>query len=260
MKHVAWTRPLFGLGQLAVIILFWQAIVKFSDVPSLLLPGPGEVVEAFKSHRSSLVMHASMTFGATVAAFGFAAVIGILVALAMYYSAMFRRYVLPYIVGFQAMPKVAFAPLLLVWVGFGLRTVILVGVLVAVFPVIINTYAGLQTVDRNLVDLARTMGASDSALFRRIRLPYALPHVVSGLKTAMVLAVVGVVVGEFAGSNAGLGYVLLTATANFDTAYVFAALITLLVGSILLFFAVSRAEAAFTWYQRGIAEIAAAGA
>jgi NitT/TauT family transport system permease protein len=153
-------------------------------------------------------------------------------------------------VALQASPKIALAPLLLTWVGFGVRIEVFMGVLIGIFPVIVNTMAGLDTLSSDLAALGRSMRAKPLRMFMRVRLPHALPHIISGLKTASVLTIVGVVVGEFTGSNSGLGYLVLSASSNFDMPYVFSALIFLTIGSLALFYAISIVESRVAWYRQ----------
>ncbi|MGH2753585.1 MAG: ABC transporter permease [Actinomycetota bacterium] len=241
----------------AAVVGIWQLLVVVLDQPTLIFPSPTEVWESIKLHWGSLVHHAGVTFGATLLAFAISGGIGVLLAVVMTQWRQVRRLVFPIIVALQAAPKIALAPLLVIWVGFGTKTAVLIGVLIAVFPVIVNTAAGLETVESDLVNLARTMQSGRARLFLRIRFPYALPHIISGLKSAIVLAVVGIVVGEFTGANAGLGFLMLTASANFDTPFAFAALVFLTTGSLVLFYLLQGLERRFAWYRREMDQVGA---
>jgi NitT/TauT family transport system permease protein len=150
--------------------------------------------------------------------------------------------VLPLLVSSQAMPKVAVAPLFLVWFGFGLLPKVLIAFLIAFFPIVISTVVGLAAIEQEKIHLARSMGLGTVATFFKIRLPSALPSVFGGLKISITLAVVGAVVGEFVGGDAGLGYLLMVANGNIDTPLLFAGLIALTVQGVALYFLVELAE------------------
>ncbi len=166
-----------------------------------------------------------MTTWETVIGFVIAAVVGELVAVVMVYSSSLEKTLYPLILFAQVVPKIAIAPLFIVWLGFGPTPKILVAVLMAFFPIVISGLAGLRSVDPEILELTSTMGASKFKTFLKIRFPASLPQLMSGLKVAATLAVTGAVVGEFVGANEGLGYVILQANGNVDTAMLFAALI-----------------------------------
>ena len=183
-----------------------------------------------------------MTTWETVIGFGIAAAVGVLVAVVMVYSSTVEKTVYPLILFAQVIPKIAIAPLFIVWLGFGPSPKILVAVLMAFFPIVISCLAGLRTVDPEILELTSTMGASRFKTFMKIRFPASLPQLMSGLKVAATLAVTGAVVGEFVGSNEGLGYVILQANGNVDTAMLFAALIIMSFLGIVLFAIIEIAE------------------
>jgi NitT/TauT family transport system permease protein len=154
----------------------------------------------------------------------------------------FSRTVLPLLISSQAIPKVAIAPLLLVWFGFGLFPKVLIAFLIAFFPVVISTAVGLSSIEPEKIYLARSMGLGATATFFKIRLPNALPSIFAGLKISITLAVVGAVVGEFVGGEAGLGYMLMVANGSMDTPLLFAGLIALTVQGVVLYALVEWAE------------------
>ena len=182
--------------------------------------------------------------------FALSIVVGIPLALAIFLWPAFSRSILPLLVSSQAMPKVAVAPLFLVWFGFGLLPKVLIAFLIAFFPVVINTAVGLASIEPEKIYLARSMGFGATATFFKIRLPNALPAIFGGLKISITLAVVGAVVGEFVGSRSGLGYYMLLATGNFDTPLVFACVVYLTLMGIILFYTVGLLEVALARWNR----------
>jgi NitT/TauT family transport system permease protein len=168
--------------------------------------------------------------------------VGVPLALAIFLWKPFARTVYPLLVSSQAVPKVAVAPLFLVWFGFGLLPKVLIAFLIAFFPVVINTAVGLAAIEREKIYLAQSMGLGAAATFFKIQLPNALPSVFAGLKISITLAVVGAVVGEFVGGQGGLGYLLLIANGNMDTALLFAGIVALTILGIIFFALIGLAE------------------
>jgi len=169
-------------------------------------------------------------------------VVGIPLALAIFLWPAFSRSIMPLLVSSQAMPKVAVAPLFLVWFGFGILPKVLIAFLIAFFPIVINTALGLAAIEPEKIYLARSMGFGPSATFFKIRLPNALPSIFGGLKISITLAVVGAVVGEFVGGDAGLGYLLMVANGSMDTQLLFAGIVSLTVLGVALYLLVEFAE------------------
>lgn len=235
-----------------LIVALWVAAIEIYGLSQLTLPHPLRVWDQGIANAASLRRHGWVTLYASMVAFALSAVIGVTVAAVLARFALLRSIFFPLIVALQAAPKIAIAPLLLVWLGFGTRVPIVIGFLVAVFPMIINTAVGLGAADANVLMLSQTMRASEFRTFVRIRLPYALPAILGGLKTALVLAIVGVVVGELTGGQAGLGYLLSVATSQFNMAYAFASLVLLVVGSLVLFYVLEFLERRFSWYEQGV--------
>src|SRR5262249_17578832 len=170
--------------------------------------------------------------------FALSIVVGIPLAIGIFMSPAFSRSVLPLLISSQAMPKVAVAPLLLVWFGFGLLPKVLIAFLIAFFPIVISTAVGLASIEPEEIHLARSMGLGPAGTFLKVRLPSALPSVFGGLKISIPLAVVGAVVGEFVGGDAGLGYLLMVANGNLDTPLLFAGIFALTVQGVVLYFLV----------------------
>ena len=174
--------------------------------------------------------------------FALSVVVGIPLALAIYLWRPFARAIYPVLVSSQAVPKVAIAPLFLVWFGFGLLPKVLIAFLIAFFPVVINTAMGLAALEREKIYLAQSMGLGPIATFFKIQLPNAMPSIFAGLKISITFAVVGAVVGEFVGGQGGLGYLLLIANGNMDTALLFGGIVALTVLGVVLFLLIGVAE------------------
>jgi NitT/TauT family transport system permease protein len=238
-----------GLTALVLLVLTWQLVTVVFDVPAYLLPPPASVGETIVENRASLWHHGLITLAETLIGFGLSVVVGLLLAVAITYSLWMERLLYPILVGSQAIPKVAVAPILLVWLGFGMFPKVLVAFLIGFFPVVVTAASGLASVRPDMLKLAASMGASGWDVFWKVRLPFAMPSILSGFKVAVTLTVVGAVVGEFVGSNAGLGYYILVATGNLDTALVFANVVVLTVIGVSLFYAVELVERAVTSWR-----------
>ncbi|MBJ7383817.1 MAG: ABC transporter permease, partial [Mycolicibacterium sp.] len=230
------------MALLAALLAAWWAVTEAELVAPYILPSPADTWATARENAAYLAQNTWVTTWETVIGFAIAAVFGVLMAVVMVYSSNVEKTVYPLILFAQVVPKIAIAPLFIVWLGFGPSPKILVAVLMAFFPVVISCLAGLRTVDPEILELTSTMGASRFKTFMKIRFPASLPQLMSGLKVAATLAVTGAVVGEFVGSNEGLGYVILQANGNVDTAMLFAALIIMSFLGIVLFAIIEIAE------------------
>ena len=239
LAESAW-RPAILLGALFAV---WWFVTAREYVAAYLVPPPGDVWDVVVEQRSDLARHTWVTTYETLLGFVLAAVIGVVTAVVIVYSKTLEKAIYPIILFAQVIPKIAIAPILVVWFGFGMTPKVMLAVLIAFFPVVISGVAGLRSVDPELLDLSATMGASRWQTFRKIRFPGALPHLMAGLKVAVTLAVVGAVVGEFVGSKEGLGFILLAASGNLDSALLFADLFLMSAIGIILFVLVEFAEA-----------------
>lgn len=223
-------------------IALWQGISWGFRIPTFLLPGPNLVIQSLFQNSSVLIRESGITTLEIVLGYLMSILVGIPLALAIFLWPPFGRSVYPLLVSSQAMPKVAVAPLLIVWFGFGLLPKVLIAFLIAFFPIVINTAMGLAAIEQEKLYLAQSMGLSGTETFFKIRLPNALPSLFAGLKISITLAVVGAVVGEFVGGNAGLGYQLMVANGSMDTPLLFAGLTALTILGIVLFLVVELAE------------------
>lgn len=230
------------LALVVVIVAAWWAVTQAELVAPYILPSPADTWATAHENAAYLAQNTWVTTWETVIGFAIAAVFGVFVAVVMIYSSSLEKTVYPLILFAQVVPKIAIAPLFVVWLGFGPSPKILVAVLMAFFPIVISGLAGLRSVDPEILELTSTMGASRFKTFMKIRFPASLPQLMSGLKVAATLAVTGAVVGEFVGANEGLGYVILQANGNVDTAMLFAALIIMSLLGIVLFAIIEIAE------------------
>jgi NitT/TauT family transport system permease protein len=235
----AWTRPVV---MLAILLLGWDAAVRAFNIPPYLIPKPVDVVITLWTSWPSLLAATIPTAIATVLGFLLSAIIGIVCAMLIVSSRTIEAYIYPLLVFSQSIPKIAIAPLLVVWFGFGIVPKILSAFLLGFFPVVVSAVQGFKSVEADMLDLARAMEANRFQIFRMISMPSAAPAIFAGLKISITLAVVGAVVGEFVGSNSGIGYVLQRSIGNFDLPFMFAALVCLSCLGVVLFWMVDLVE------------------
>lgn len=231
------------IGIVSVLALWQLACVGWS-VPVAVLPTPVQVGRAIAQHWPSLLSEGWVTLKATLYGFALALLLGIPLAVAVSTFRWVNLMFYPLLVALQSVPKVALAPLLLVWLGVGIESKLAIAWLVAFFPVVVDTAAGLQSTPKELLELARSLRASKWQVFAKVRFPAALPFVVTGAKVAVTLAVIGAVIGEFVGSSDGLGFLLLSATSQINTPLAFASLFALSILGMLTYLMVVLAERA----------------
>jgi NitT/TauT family transport system permease protein len=229
------TDILYPVVTVGLLVLAWEVLTRFNVTPAYVLPPPGDVLAVLVQQWPVLLSNAVSTTIAILVGFLLSVAVGIPLAVLISTSRVFEKSIYPLLVGSQAIPKLALAPLFVVWFGFGLLPKVLMTFLIAVFPIVVSTVQGLASVETELEFLARSMGLGEYRTFRLIRLYRALPNIFAGLKVAITLAVVGAVVGEFTGSDRGLGTLLLRAIGVVNTPMLFAALIVLTILAIVLF-------------------------
>ncbi len=193
---------------MVAVLVVWEAAARVFSIPPYLLPAPSAIVLSMDTNSAVLIKESVGTTFEILLGFALSVAVGVPLALAIYLWRPFARAVYPLLVSSQAVPKVAVAPLFLVWFGFGLLPKVLIAFLIAFFPVVINTAMGLAALEREKIYLAQSMGLGPFATFFKIQLPNALPSIFAGLKISITFAVVGAVVGEFVGGQGGLGYLL----------------------------------------------------
>jgi NitT/TauT family transport system permease protein len=206
-------------------IVLWEIVVRSFSIPAYLLPAPTAVLSAMVERWPYLMANLGYTALAAMSGFFIALVLGVTLGIAIASSPIVDRIVYPWLVISHAIPKVVVAPLMLVWIGFGLKSGIIFVVFFTFFTIVVNTVMGLKSADPDLLHLVRAMGAGRLRMMLKIRLPNALPNIFTGIKLAATLAPVGAVIGEFVASNRGLGYVLIQAVGSMSTDLAFAAVI-----------------------------------
>jgi NitT/TauT family transport system permease protein len=233
---------LYPLVGTAIILLAWHFYVVLMRVPAVVLPGPLEVAYSMVENAEILLSEGWVTLLECVYGFVLAMAIGIPIAVVVTYSRVANQMFYPLLVASQSIPKVAVAPILLVWFGTGIESKLAMAFVIAFFPAVVDTATGLRSTSPELLELARSLQCSRLQTFFKIQLPSALPSIFSGAKIAVTLAVIGAVIGEFIGSNEGLGNLLLTANSQLNSALVWASLVVLSVLGMLLYGAVVLAE------------------
>jgi NitT/TauT family transport system permease protein len=210
-----------------LVLIFWEVAVNVTNAPVYIIPSPSVIAVEFYAYWPRLLVHAGFTVSEVLIGFSLAVLIAVPLAVLITYSRVAERAIYPIIVASQSIPKVALAPLLIAWFGYGITPKIVIVVLLSFFPIVINTTVGLKSSSAEMLYLARSMGSSGWQTFWKFRLPQALPYVFAGLKLATVLSVIGAIVAEFIGADRGLGYLIVIAGANFDIARQFAAIIVI---------------------------------
>ncbi len=232
---LAWRILLPTLTLVAIVLLWWLATIVFGW-EEFVVPTPGDVWTELSAQRQELPHHFWTTLVETLQGFGLAIVIALPVAVAIAYSRVLEATFYPALVALNAIPKIAIAPILVIWMGFGSGPKVTMVVLVCFFPIVLSTATGLKSTPPEFVDLVRSLSASQLQQFVRVRFPAALPYVFVGLKVAISLAVIGAVVGEFVGATEGLGYLIVASGQNANTSLAFAAIVLLSLMSIALFY------------------------
>jgi NitT/TauT family transport system permease protein len=229
-------RPLLRLFLVLIVLAVWESAIRLFDVPAYIVPAPSKVCVALYRGVTSMLYVRNLWNTVVETLLGFAAgslvalVFGTLIAL----SRRCEYFLYPFILMFQAMPKVALAPLIIIWFGLGLSSKIAQAGLTAFFPLMVNTIAGLRSADEDRVALMRSLDASEMQIFRMVRLPGAMPFIFAGIEVAMMLSLIGAIVAEFVGAQKGLGVLLLSMTFTMDTAGQFSVLFVLSLLGLLL--------------------------
>jgi NitT/TauT family transport system permease protein len=214
-------------GVAVLFLATWEAVCVLGSVPKIILPPPADVWRILITGLPLIMQHAVPTFIESVAGFAIATVLGILIAAAITYSVLLREAFYPHLVLFQLVPKVALGPLFVVWLGIGPPSRLAFATFISFFPVVIATSTGLTQVPSDMVRLGRSLTLTKWQIFHTIRFPYALPYLFSGMKIAVTMAMIGVIVGEFIAAQKGLGFLILFAGAQSDTALILATIAVL---------------------------------
>ena len=240
----------FIMLPLFVILTLWQALVSITDVPSFILPPPLSVLSALQKHIAALIQHTLVTSIEIVAGLLIGTVLGVTSAVLLTITKSSRRWVLPLMVISQSLPVFALAPILTLWLGYGMASKIAMATLIIYFPIVAATFDGLRHTPTAMLDLAHTLNASRSAVLLQIRMPAAFPSIASGIRVAASVAPIGAVVGEWVGSSEGLGYYMLQANGRMQTDAMFAALLCLCLVAVAIYFLInSLLDKCLYWQQ-----------
>jgi NitT/TauT family transport system permease protein len=232
LLQAGWLKPIIFL---VFLVVLWDVAIRLFNIPPYQVPKPVDVVVTLWQEWPMLLSQAWPTTMATIWGFLLSAAFGIPVAMMIAGSRTVESYVYPLLVFSQSIPKIAIAPLFVVWFGFGVFPKVLSAFLLGFFPVVVSAVQGFKSVEPDMLDLARAMEANRLQIFRMVSFPHALPAIFAGLKVSITLAVVGAVVGEFVGSNSGIGFVLQRSIGNFELPTMFAALVVLALIGVILF-------------------------
>jgi NitT/TauT family transport system permease protein len=247
-----WQRSIYPVAGLIIILVVWQIYTSWSGISRIVLPSPIDIGLVSFRRYDLLLRETWPTLIETILGFALALLIGIPLAVCVANSRLLNLAIYPILIATQSVPKVAIAPIVLVWFGLGMESKLALAFLVAFFPVVVDTATGLQATPPGLLELARSLRASPLQVFMKVQIPAALPFMFAGAKVAITLAVIGAVIGEFVGSANGLGNLLLSANSQLEGPLAWAALVWLSVLGIVLFTAVVVAERLLTpWAQTG---------
>lgn len=235
----AYLAPLLLIGG---VIVMWELALPLFKVAPYILPKPSAiVVELFRS-SDSLWGHTIVTLREILIGFAAGSAIGIFLAVVIAQSQVLERSLYPIIVFLHTVPKLAIAPIFVIWFGFGMLPKVVLVIVISFFPITVNTIYGLTSVDRNIIDLMRSVSASEWQILKWIRIPNAVPYLFAGLKISVTLAVVGAIIGEWVGTDAGLGFAILVSATQLKTPFMFAAITIISVIGVVLFYMVAVCE------------------
>ena len=219
--------PVRSLAAVVAFLLAWQFLVPLVNIPDYVLPLPSVIASRFAETFTLQLASLAVTAMTTLAGLAIALVVGVLLALLVVYVEGVKSVIMPFLAAFNSIPKIAIAPLFVIWFGLGAESKILLAFLLALFPIFVNSMTGLGEIEPDILDLARLAGGSRYRVFTMVRLMHATPYIADSLKVAFPLALVGSIVGEFIGGNRGIGQLVLAAQFNLDTPLVFAALLSI---------------------------------
>ena len=248
LNHVkSWEMPLLILGTLAGL---WELWVQLGEVPQWQLPAPSAIGRELADSRDLLWHHTLVTLEEVALGFLAALAAGVALAWLIVYSRILERSIYPIVIASQTIPIIAIAPLLLIWVGYGITSKVIVVALISFYPIAVNTVDGLKSIDPDMVSMMRTLGASRWQVFTKLQIPTSLPFMFSGIKVGISVSVIAAVIGEWVGASAGLGYLITYSQPLFLTARVFAAIIVLSAMGVSLFALASLVERLMLpWYH-----------
>ena len=220
-RFLRWLPLIFSV----FVVIVWEAAVQILDISKFLLPAPSSIVTAFLDEPQRFAYHTWRTAYEAMLGFMLGLALGVFLAAVMAYVRALERMVMPYLVIIQVTPIVAIAPVLVLWLGTGLAPKVAVAFLISFFPITVNTAIGIRSADKDALDLMKVLAATERFMFLRVRLPFALPYLLSSIKIAAPAAVIGAIVAEFVSSTQGLGYVILISKSTLRTADLFVAIV-----------------------------------
>ena len=239
-----------------IVVLIWEIATKYlSLVPSYLLPAPSAIVKEMFQPGTNLLKHTWVTTTEILVGYALGTIVGFASALIIVYSPFLRRIIYPIVLLSQFVPKLAIAPLIIVWFGFSITPKVIVTALICLFPILIDSVVGLEASDPRLLDLMHTYDANRWQVFRKIRLPTAAPHIFAGLKVGITLATIGAIVAEWISAEAGLGYLVVFALGFFQIERLFAALVMITILGLFLFLIIVLLEKAINPHQPSVARV-----
>lgn len=256
MDKMKWLRRIGPFVVLVLLIGGWDMSVRVFEIQQMILPSPMQVASAFVEGFQTGVFqkHLKVTGLEVVVGYLGGVFLGIAIGAPIALSRVFEALVYPYILALQTMPKIALAPLMMIWVGFGIESKIIITLIVALFPVLVNTVVGLRSVDPERINLIRSLKGGVWSEFWWVRLPSAAPFIFAGMKTAIVLALLGAIAAEFVGAEAGMGYLLTQQMFQLDTPGVFSVLLLLGGLGVVLFLIADWAQRRVVFWDRGSAD------
>jgi len=234
------------------ILGFWELACDLLHIHSFILPAPSAIAAAMAAYAWPLVDHSWRTLTSTLLGFGLAIAGGMLIGIAIGFSTLVYKGLYPLLVGFNAIPKVAMVPILVLWFGIGVVPAVITAFIISFFPIVVNVATGIATLEPELADVLRSLGASHWEVLTKVGIPRSLPYLFASLKVAITLAFVGSVLAETIGGNAGLGYLMVTASAEFDAPLLFAGLFAVAIMAVGLYAVCVAFERRMTqWAFRG---------
>jgi NitT/TauT family transport system permease protein len=248
-KHLEAALPwLFVAGLLVV----WELACIAFRIPAFVLPSPSVIALSLWKYFGAILEHSWATLARTLVGFAIAVVLGVLLGLGIGSFRIIYRGLYPVLVGFNSIPKVAVVPVFVIWFGIGTIPAVLTAFLVSFFPIAVNVATGLATIEPELLDVMRSLGARKRKILLKIGLPRSMPYFFASLKVAITLAFVGTIISETVAANSGIGYLMMAATSNFDTPLVFAGLVVIAVMGIVMYALFAAIEQRMTfWAKRG---------
>lgn len=243
---VQWLIPVLIISGL---VLVWEVCVRTMSIPAWQLPPPSSIFLELILSIELLLEHAVVTLLEIVIGFAISLLIGLVLSAGIAYSLLLQRSIYPIVISSQTVPIIAIAPLLLIWVGYGLAPKVIIVAIICFYPIVVNTVDGLKAIDPDMVNMLRALGATKFQVFRKLQIPTALPFIFSGIKISISVSVIAAVIGEWVGASAGLGYLIIYSQPLFLTSRVFAAILILAVMGVSLFvLAVVAERLSMPWY------------